>query len=107
MHPAAGLTHPMRMKIGGENLLSRHRALALLIGAVLMLLALPARSRAQLPPSKNAPQVGQKAPDFTLPDSTGRDVKLSTLRSGEPEVWGATAEIPGYWILLIFYRGYW
>jgi cytochrome oxidase Cu insertion factor (SCO1/SenC/PrrC family) len=87
--------------------LNRTRVVAFCTAAILLLLALPAKSRAQLPPSKNAPQVGQKTPDFTLPDSTGKDVKLSTLRSGEPEVWGATAEIPGYWILLIFYRGYW
>ncbi len=97
----------MPIKIGGENLLDRHRTLPLLAVALLALFAFLGTSRAQLPASKNAPQVGQKAPDFTLPDSMGKDVKLSTLRSGEPEVFGATADIPGYWILLIFYRGYW
>jgi len=48
----------------------------------------------QLPASAAAPRVGQKAPDFTLPDQNGRPVALADLISGK----GA---------LLIFYRGYW
>lgn len=48
----------------------------------------------QLPPSTGAPQVGQKAPDFTLPDQDGNPVTLSKL-----------LESGG--VVLIFYRGYW
>jgi hypothetical protein len=66
----------------------------------------------QLPPSKGAPQVGQKAPDFTLPDEHGNPVTLSKLldsgaqdASGAGGGAGATEQING--ALLIFYRGYW
>ena len=55
----------------------------------------------QLPASAGAPKVGEKAPDFTLPDSQGRPVRLSSLL-GSP---GGGA--PGAWVILIFYRGYW
>jgi AhpC/TSA family len=55
----------------------------------------------QLPQSAGAPKVGERAPDFTLPDSQGKPVRLSSLLA-EP---GGGA--PGTWVLLIFYRGYW
>ena len=54
-----------------------------------------------LPPSKGAPQVGQQAPDFTLTDTTGKQVSLTELRN---------APIDGKapkGVLLVFYRGYW
>ena len=54
-----------------------------------------------LPASKGAPQVGQRAPEFTLPDTTGKQVSLNELM---------TAQINGKaprGVLLIFYRGYW
>ena len=54
-----------------------------------------------LPPSKGAPQVGQKAPEFTLQDTSGRQVSLTQLLS-EP-VNGAAPKS----VLLVFYRGYW
>lgn len=57
----------------------------------------------QLPSPANAPQAGQTAPDFALPDQEGRTVALSTLLS-EPAPGGNTT---GSWVLLIFYRGYW
>jgi hypothetical protein len=56
-----------------------------------------------LPPSAGAPQVGQKAPDFTLSDSSGKQVSLSELLS-QP-IAGQTTPPKG--VLLIFYRGYW
>lgn len=56
----------------------------------------------QLPAATDAPQVGEKAPDFTLPDAQGRPVRLQSLLA-TPAASGA----PGSWVLLIFYRGYW
>ena len=54
-----------------------------------------------LPPSTGAPQVGQRAPDFTLPDTTGKSVSLSELLS-QP-INGNSPK----GVLLVFYRGYW
>ena len=54
-----------------------------------------------LPASKGAPQVGQKAPDFTLSDTSGKAVSLNEL---------LTTPINGNapkGVLLVFYRGYW
>jgi hypothetical protein len=60
----------------------------------------------QLPASAGAPQIGEKAPDFTLPDAQSRPVQLASLlgsqAGGAPE-----SGSPGSWVLLIFYRGYW
>ncbi|HXC68927.1 MAG TPA: hypothetical protein VN644_03085 [Pyrinomonadaceae bacterium] len=54
-----------------------------------------------LPPSTGAPQVGQKAPEFTLTDSNDRPVTLAQLLT-EP-----VNNKPPRGVLLIFYRGYW
>jgi hypothetical protein len=48
----------------------------------------------QMPASAGAPRVGQKAPDFTLPDQNGKPVALTDLLSPNGAV-------------LIFYRGHW
>jgi len=56
----------------------------------------------QIPPeSAGAPQVGQRVPDFTLPDSDGHPVSLSQLIAGSAESAAPKA------VLLVFYRGYW
>ena len=59
----------------------------------------------QLPPSLAAPRVGQKAPDFSLPDQNNHLVSLADLlsspASGEAGGTGANG------VLLVFYRGYW
>jgi hypothetical protein len=54
-----------------------------------------------LPASLGAPQVGQKAPDFTLADTTGKLVPLADLLSSP-----INGKAPRG-VLLIFYRGYW
>jgi len=54
-----------------------------------------------LPASKGAPQVGQRVPDFSLPDTSGKQVSLNEL---------LTTPINGSapkGVLLVFYRGYW
>jgi hypothetical protein len=57
-----------------------------------------------LPPSTDAPHVGEKAPDFTLPDTHGQRVSLTQLFAPSPGD-GASAAPRG--VLLVFYRGYW
>ena len=54
-----------------------------------------------LPASKGAPQVGQRAPDFSLPNTSGKPTSLNEL---------LTTPINGNapkGVLLVFYRGYW
>ena len=58
----------------------------------------------QLPASKAAPRVGEKAPDFTLPDINGKPVSLRELLASSPAGQGAAG---GKGALLVFYRGYW
>jgi peptidoglycan/LPS O-acetylase OafA/YrhL len=55
-----------------------------------------------LPASTGAPQVGQRAPEFSLPDTSGKQVSLNELLS--TPVNGST---PPKGVLLVFYRGYW
>jgi len=54
-----------------------------------------------LPPSTNAPQVNQHAPEFTLKDTGNKPVSLTALLT-EP-----LNNKPPRGTLLIFYRGYW
>jgi hypothetical protein len=55
-----------------------------------------------IPDGSAAPQVGQAAPDFTLPDSSGKPVALHDVLVS-PMLNGA----PPKAVLLVFYRGYW
>lgn len=60
-----------------------------------------------LPASASAPQVGQKAPDFSLTDTSGKVTTLSELLStSNQQNAGATPQRPRG-VLLVFYRGYW
>lgn len=54
-----------------------------------------------LPESKGAPQVGQKVPEFSLTDTTGKPVSLNELLT--TPVNGTAPK----GVLLVFYRGYW
>ena len=54
-----------------------------------------------LPRSAGAPQVGQRAPDFTLNDPNNKPITLAQLLT-EP-----VNNKPPRGVLLIFYRGYW
>ncbi len=88
----------------GRRLLSKviSAIVALLSGLALAMFIFVAFVAARwLPPSTNAPQVGQKAPEFTLSDTNNNPTSLAQLLSqpinGKPAK-GA---------LLVFYRGYW
>jgi amino acid transporter len=48
----------------------------------------------RVPTTRSAFVVGQAAPDFTLPDSSGRPASLAEYRGKKP-------------VVLVFYRGYW
>jgi hypothetical protein len=48
----------------------------------------------QVPLSAQAPRIGEKAPEFSLPDQNGKQVALADLLSPNGAV-------------VIFYRGYW
>jgi hypothetical protein len=55
-----------------------------------------------LPASPGAPRVGQKAPEFVLPDTNNQPVSLSSLLSSPM----SRSRIPNG-VVLVFYRGYW
>ena len=58
-----------------------------------------------LPASHGAPRVGQKAPDFSLVDTSGKTVALSELLTAPINDKAPSVNPKG--VLLIFYRGYW
>ena len=49
---------------------------------------------ARVPDTPTALRVGERPPDFTLPDAAGRPVSLADFRGKKP-------------VVLVFYRGYW
>lgn len=57
-----------------------------------------------IPAATGAPHVGQKAPDFTLSDSSGNPVSLSHLLTTPID---ASSRKPPKAVLLVFYRGWW
>jgi hypothetical protein len=49
---------------------------------------------ARIPDTPTTLRVGERPPDFTLPDAAGRPVALADYRGKKP-------------VVLVFYRGYW
>jgi len=49
---------------------------------------------ARVPGAPTVLRIGERAPDFTLPDAKGRPVSLADFRGEKP-------------VVLVFYRGYW
>ena len=90
---------PMRSKIAGAVLATLSAAI---FGFFIFSAFIIAR---RLPPSHNAPRVGQKAPDFSLSDTNGKPVSLSQLLSSP--VNGKASSLNSRGVLLVFYRGYW
>jgi hypothetical protein len=97
-----------------------------ILGVVSLLLcglvAVASVSSRALPVATNAPQVGQKVPDFTLADTSGNKVSLAQLlgkADASALLHSATAgsiasganpneaATPTKAVLLVFYRGYW
>jgi peroxiredoxin len=92
---AAGRPRPMRSKVAGAILTT----LGLTIfGLFIFFTLILAR---WLPGSTGAPQLSQKAPEFTLNDSNGKPVSLSELLASP-----VNGKAPKG-VLLVFYRGYW
>jgi hypothetical protein len=91
---AFGQSQTYRGKIWG-SIAAGLAALFLVGSAGLFILA------RKVPRSLGAPQVGQRVPDFTLPDSNGQPVALAQLFAASPGMPQPKA------VLLVFYRGYW
>jgi hypothetical protein len=58
------------------------------------------------PDAKNAPQIGQRAPDFSLVDARGENFTLAHLLS-TPITNSGSAAHATKGVLVVFYRGYW
>ncbi len=93
---ASDRPHPTRAKIGAVVLTALS---TLIIGFFIFVFFIAAR---WLPASSGAPQVGQKAPEFSLPDTNNKPVSLAELLATPID-----GNTPPKGVLLMFYRGYW
>ena len=103
---------------GGKVSSSILGVVSLLICGLVAVASITSRA---LPVATNAPQVGQKAPDFTLAETSGTKVSLGQLlgkadastsasantTTGQAVPVGMSTATPPKAVLLIFYRGYW
>jgi hypothetical protein len=71
-------------------------ALLLLAGNVVLF-----RHTRDVPRSAGAPQLGQRVPEFSLPDSSAQPTSLAQLFAASAD--GSQPKA----VLLVFYRGYW
>ena len=88
---------PTRSRIAGVVLTTLS---VVVLGFFVLVTLIMAR---HLPASKGAPQMGQKAPDFTLSDTNNKPVALTDLIAGR----GGSVSTAPKGVLLVFYRGYW
>jgi hypothetical protein len=95
----------------GQPQVYRGKALSVVLAVIALfpvgLTAFAFVTARKLPGSTAAPQVGERAPDFTLSDTSGKPVSLDQLLappSGSSSEPGTPAPKA---VLLIFYRGYW
>jgi len=58
------------------------------------------------PDAKHSPQIGQRAPEFSLVDANGKSFTLAQLRSSPITDSGGVARATKG-VLVVFYRGYW
>jgi hypothetical protein len=111
---AVGIMRAFRQSqvYGGKVSSSILGVLSLLICGLVAIASITSRA---LPVATNAPQVGQKVPDFTLADTSGNKVSLEQLlkiegRDAVLRAGGITTDnynpAPKA-VLLVFYRGYW
>ena len=117
---AVGIMRAFRQSqvYGGKISSSILGVVSLLICGLVAVAAVTSRA---LPVATNAPQVGQKVPDFTLSDTNGNKISLSELlgkadtttsasannSSGQTAPVGLSTATPPKAVLLVFYRGYW
>jgi drug/metabolite transporter (DMT)-like permease len=117
---AAGILRTFRQpqRYGGKVSSSILGVLSLLLCVLAAFTSMHSRD---LPAATNAPQVGQKVPDFTLADTHGNKVSLGQLlgksdspvsasagnTAGQATPVGLTTATPTKAVLLVFYRGYW
>jgi hypothetical protein len=89
----------------GQPQVYRGRALSVMLSVIAVfaigLTAFAFVSARKLPSSTAAAQVGQRVPDFSLSDTSGKRVSLDQLLAA-----GSGSPAPKA-LLLIFYRGYW
>jgi hypothetical protein len=117
---AAGILRTLRQpqRYGGKVSSSILGVVSLLLCVLAAFTSMHSRD---LPEATAAPQVGQKAPDFTLADTSGNKVSLGQLlgkadastpasannATGQATPVSMSAAVPTKAVLLVFYRGYW